>query len=79
MDFAAVSPSLTLTDKTVVTPSRLTCKAMIDGVAFKSAGSAGACRWHIPGDAVGKQLEVTATAVYRGRRTSCDPWKFRIA
>jgi hypothetical protein len=76
--FGATTPSLTLTDKTVVTPSRVTCRATVDGVDLPSAGGAGACRWRIPADAAGKQLVVTATAGYRGRRTSYDPWKFRI-
>ena len=76
--FAAVAPSLTLTDESVVKPSRVTCTATLDGANLPALGGTGKCRWHIPVDAAGKQLVVTATAGYRGRLISYDPWKFRI-
>jgi hypothetical protein len=56
----------------------VTCTETLDGANLPALGGTGKCRWHIPVDAAGKQLVVTATAGYRGRLISYDPWKFRI-
>jgi hypothetical protein len=76
--FAAVMPTLTLTDHTKTAAQGVTCSAKLAGKAFAPAGGKGGCRWTIPAFAMGEQLVITPTVVYQGRKVSFAPYSFKV-
>ena len=76
--FAAVSPTLTLTDHAKSTPASTTCSAKLAGNILTPIGAAGSCRWRIPALAMGEKLVITPTVTYQGRKVSFAPYSFKV-
>ena len=76
--FSAISPKLTLSDRSTATPATTTCSAKLGGSVLAPIGAAGSCRWQIPALAVGEQLVITPTVTYQGRKVTFDPYSFKV-
>jgi hypothetical protein len=76
--FSAISPTLTLSDNSKVTPTTTRCSAKLAGNVLAPIGGAGSCRWKIPALAAGAKLVITPTVTYQGQRVSFDAYSFKV-